>query len=35
MLGAQAPTEAELAALVEKTGRDPLFEGQVQMLCLD
>ncbi|MEO8293263.1 MAG: hypothetical protein ABI635_08990 [Actinomycetota bacterium] len=35
VLGAQAPTEAELTALVEKTGRDPVFEGQVQMLCLD
>lgn len=35
VLGIQAPTQAELNALVAKTERDPEFEVKVQMLCTD
>lgn len=35
VLGIQAPTRAEVDGLVAQTGRDPLFETRVRVLCTD
>ncbi len=35
VLGIQAPTQTALDTLVAKSEREPVFEGQVQMLCTD
>ena len=35
VLGAVAPTQAELDDLIARTGREPLFEVEVEVLCTD